>query len=86
MTWERLVALEPRLARLEAECQIDSRRRLRWDGQLRIWYGQIKPHLTTLVGWHRRDPGPDELFGQRAYDVAYQHLLSTLTTRRKRVA
>jgi hypothetical protein len=80
VTWETLVAREPRLAALLAEIRkIRSRPGFCAN---ELWYGygdyghSLKYRLSCLVGWDRR---PDPLLGtEDAYDVAYETLYRAL--------
>lgn len=84
LTWGDLLAAEPALAQLEAECR--GAKRLargakRWCANA-FWYGYpgsgypgIKPRLLYLVGWEARNKA---LRTVAAYDFAYHHLYDLL--------
>ena len=80
VSWQRLAAAEPRLAALEngvrAAALVDRGRRRFCANS--VFYRRVKPRLSLLVGWGRREQGPDVLFAYEAYDLAYKHLFDLL--------
>ncbi len=76
LTWERLVAAEPRLASLLEEVRAarpDDGNEFDLEG---VW-GQFKDRIAGLVGWHRRQ-GEPLLQTEAAYKTAYNTLLNAL--------
>jgi len=69
-TWEQLTAHAPELIELERLARGNRRRY----GTHEFWCGwsDLKARMARLVGWHAAKP---ELAGERAYDIAYRHLL-----------
>ena len=66
--WDRLVAAEPRLEELLADCQAVDGSDEHFCAN-RVWCRDFKPRLVELVGWDRE--GHPELESHEAYDVAY---------------
>ena len=76
LTWEQLVAAEPRLASLLEEVRAarpDDGDEFELEG---VW-GQFKDRIAGLVGWHRRQREP-LLPSNGAYRTAYNKLLNAL--------
>lgn len=76
LTWDQLVAAEPRLASLLEEVRAarpDDADEFELEG---IW-GQFKDRIAELVGWHRRQEEP-LLQTDGAYKIAYETLLNAL--------
>ncbi len=76
ISWSTLVALEPRLLRLEERARRAARnesRRWKYACGNRVWSREIKPLMANLVGWGRRDNHP-VLGTSAAFDVAYSRL------------
>lgn len=73
LTWDHLVELEPRLAKLEQAMARQVSRQ--W---LRVWYGPrgFKSQLCRLVGASRSGSVADVLASSLAYELAYSHLLA----------
>lgn len=82
VTWDALVAAEPRLEQLLARA-----RATRDDGSAPsfcandVWYGHaghpgLKPVLARLVGWNA--VGGDLIRSEKAYDVAYETVYDAL--------
>lgn len=72
LTWEQLVAAEPRLASLLEEvraARLDDGDEYELEG---VW-GQFKDRIAGLVGWHRRQ-GEPLLQTEAAYRTAYQEI------------
>jgi hypothetical protein len=76
LTWERLVAAEPRLASLLEEVRA-ARPADADEFELEGIWGQFKDRIADLVGWHRRQ-GEPLLRTQAAYRTAYHTLLGAL--------
>jgi hypothetical protein len=82
LTWNDLVAAEPRLAVLLADARAvrDDRRRPSFCANA-VWFGWhgdggFKSQLRYLVGWGCR---PDPILGtQAAYDLAYRTIYNAL--------
>jgi hypothetical protein len=82
ITWDELVAREPRLGALLAEAKAVSSRRNPHFCANEVWYGYaghrgIKPRLRHLVGWDAMSDDPD-LHSCRAWDAAYQTIYDAL--------
>lgn len=80
VTWEDLIALEPRLEQLERDIRYHaSQHRVDRYCANRHWYGYLglgfKDRLCVLVGWEARGM---TLRSSEAYDVAYDHLYALL--------
>ena len=76
VTWEQLVAAEPRLAWLLAE--VRAARPDEADGfELEDIWGKSKVRIADLVGWHRGH-GNSLLRTGEVYRLAYDTLLNTL--------
>lgn len=76
LTWEQLVAAEPRLESLWDEVRAarpDDSNEHELEG---VW-GQFKDRIADLVGWHRRQGDP-LLRTEAAYRTAYKMLLNAL--------
>lgn len=85
LTWDSLVAMEPRLQTL-----LDEAKSVRPDGATfcanAIWYGYgghqgFKPRLSKLVGWERCPPCSTTvapLASEKAYDIAYETIYEAL--------
>ena len=76
LTWEQLVAAEPRLVSLLEDVKAarpDDGDEYEVDG---VW-GQLKDRIAGLVGWHRRQ-GELLLQTDGAYRTAYNKLLNAL--------
>ena len=64
-----LLRLEPRVGALFE----------RWHGHDESsYYAHAKAELQMLVGWYRRDPGPDLVFSSKAYELALFTLLDVM--------
>ena len=74
ITWDEIKAIEPALADLEATCL---RERLKDYDVYPMWYAIYKPYVTNLVGRWAQSNDP-RIHTERAYDVAYRHLLLAL--------
>src|SRR5690349_21023418 len=87
LTWEQLVAAEPRLALLEQHVRGIARQQQRKPNPHycsdAVWHGwrqgslSIKACVAKLAGWGRRG-GPDLLQTPAAYDVASRHIYQQL--------
>jgi hypothetical protein len=80
LTFDGLVALEPRLANLLAEARRHRRSRARSVCANEIWYrpGGLRQRLIGLVGWHSLAPRGSVLRTPAAYDLAYETLYDAL--------
>jgi hypothetical protein len=76
LTFNDMIKLEPRLARLKEKAFIvwQSRRWSRTELR-RCWYLELKPEMLRLVGFGAAVPA---LRSYEAYDYCYQHLYSFL--------
>ena len=70
MTFDQMVAIDPRLRELEYYVRIQ--RASASERQYWTRWEEMKRHLTALVGWHR--PTIDKLATAEAYEVAYNHI------------
>src|SRR5215472_1761839 len=75
--FEKLCAIEPRLAALleRARAVKDDPAKPSFCAN-HIWYEELKPELTRLVGWRRKDN--PALGTPRAYDISYQIIYDVL--------
>ncbi len=76
LTWERLVAAEPKLASLLDEVR-SARPSDADEHELEGIWGQFKDRIAGLVGWHRRQ-GEPLLQTEAAYRTAYKKLQNAL--------
>ncbi len=80
LTWENMVAIEPKLARMEAEIKRVKRVPGKPFCANAVWYGWhghpgFKARFVALVGWY----GPHaELASPGTYSFAYRHLYELL--------
>jgi hypothetical protein len=78
MTWEELVAIEPRLAELRADAAASRRA-----GQCsnNVWYAKFRPRLVRLAGFGAEKP---ELRNSNYYDTAYDAVYAALSPPRRK--
>jgi hypothetical protein len=83
LTWQQLVAAEPRLGSLMREIKTvrDDKSRPSFCANA-VWYGYydypgFKPRLYELAGWGAKS-APDLLRTMEAYDLAYDKLYAAL--------
>ena len=78
MTWDQIVAIEPRLANLHLDASICRRPGV---SPYDVWYQTLKPRLVHLVGFGAEKP---ELRNCDCYDIAYDVIFAALSPPRKR--
>jgi len=77
LNWNHLCELEPRLRILCNAARI-RRNEIGPSAAYDEWYVVWKPRLCRLVGWGAASQNPT-LKSSAAYDVAYDHVLDTLS-------
>lgn len=77
LTWDELVALEPRLNALLLDARASRPRRKRGFNYELAW-AEFKLPIANLVGWHRTGDCDPILKSGAAYDVAYWTLYHAL--------
>lgn len=74
MTWNEMVAVEPRLAGMLMEAKAVDGTDEHFCAN-RVWSDRFKPELVCLVGWTAKDP---RLSSSSCYDLAYQKIYNVL--------
>lgn len=86
LTFAEYAALDPAIAALEKLTQ-RAAPAAGGDPDYMVFYREVKPLVTALVGWHRADSNTRlshsatadfALRTEEAYDVVYQHLVDVI--------
>lgn len=75
MTWQEIIAIEPKLLSLETEIKSIKDSGGKSFCANTIWYNQFKQRVVDLVGDYASN---EQLRSQQAYSLAYHHLYDQL--------